>query len=89
MPDFPEIPQSLKDAAGGRKEVRSSLANVASGWGMAMDFVGTILACWLIGFGIDWWQKTSPWGSLVGLGVGFAYAIYRILKQSALEDKRK
>ncbi len=89
MPDFPKIPQSLRDAAEGKKTEKSNLAGIASGWALALDFVGTILASWLIGFGIDWWQKTSPWGSLIGLGIGFAYAIYRILRQSQKEEQRQ
>lgn len=86
MPDFPTIPESLRKAAG-EPTKPSGLAGIGKGWAMAFDFVGTILAAWLIGFGIDLWRKTSPWGSLIGLGVGFAYAIYRILKQTQREER--
>jgi len=88
MPEFPKIPQSLRDAANGKPVEKSSLAGIGAGWTLALDFIGTIVASWLIGFAIDWWQKTSPWGSLIGLGFGFGYAIYRILKQSKMEERR-
>lgn len=89
IPTFAEIPESLKEAArGGRKEGTSGLASIGKGWALALDFVGSIIAAWLIGFLIDRWQKTAPWGSLIGLGIGFAYAIYRILKQT-LDEERK
>jgi F0F1-type ATP synthase assembly protein I len=88
MPDFPKIPQSLRDAAGQKQPDKFNLAGIGAGWALALDFVGTILASWLIGFGIDWWRKTSPWGTLIGLGFGFGYAIYRILRQSQKEEKK-
>lgn len=89
MPEFSEIPESLRKAArGGTRESPSGLAGVGKGWAMALDFVGSIIAAWLIGFLIDRWQKTAPWGSLIGLGVGFAYAIYRILKQTKAEERK-
>lgn len=90
MPDFPEIPAELKKAAQdpAEKAKSSPIAGLATGWALALDFVGTIIASWLIGFGIDWWQKTNPWGTLIGLGVGFAYAIVRILKQTQEAERR-
>lgn len=89
MPKFDDIPESLKEAArGGVKDTPSGLTGIGKGWAMALDFIGSIIAAWLIGFGIDWWQKTTPWGSLIGLGIGFAYAIYRILKQTRDEERK-
>lgn len=86
MPNFPEIPAHLRKV---EEKPESNLTGIAAGWSLALDFIGTIVASWFIGFGIDYWQKTSPWGSLIGLGFGFAYAIYRILRQSQLEEKRR
>lgn len=89
LPDFPEIPDSLRDSArGGKASGPSNLAGIGKGWALALDFVGSILAACLIGYLIDRWQKCSPWGTLGGLGIGFAYAIYRILKQSAADDPK-
>ncbi len=91
MPKFPDIPESLRkagEAPGTRGEKGSPLAGIGAGWALALDFVGTIVAAWLLGFLVDRWQKTTPWGSLVGLGIGFAYAIVRILRQSQKEEER-
>lgn len=88
IPDFPEIPESLRQAAAGKKETRQSpLTGLATGWAMATDFVVTLIAAWLIGFGIDMWRGTSPWGSLIGLGVGFGYAMYRLVRQSQRQER--
>jgi|ERR1043165_4215519 F0F1-type ATP synthase assembly protein I len=87
MPDFPKIPDSLRKAAGGEPSKPSGLAGIGKGWALALDFVGSIIAAWLIGFLIDRWQKTAPWGSLIGLCIGFAYAIYRILKQTKQDER--
>ncbi len=88
LPDFPDIPDSLRQSAQPNKTAPTNLAGIGKGWALALDFVGSILAACLIGYLIDRWQKCSPWGTICGLGIGFAYAIYRILKQSAAEDRK-
>ncbi|MBX3375636.1 MAG: AtpZ/AtpI family protein [Phycisphaeraceae bacterium] len=88
VPNFPEIPESLRQAAEGKKPPRQSpLSGLAAGWAMATDFIVTLIAAWLIGFGVDYWQGTSPWGSLIGVAVGFAYAMYRLVRQSQREER--
>ncbi len=57
-------------------------------WAIAMDFVFTILAGLLLGWGFDKWRGTAPWGLLGGLVVGFVAAFVVILKQSAKEERR-
>jgi F0F1-type ATP synthase assembly protein I len=84
MPSFPDLPKTSAD----QPAEQSSLTGIGTGWAMAIDFVSTIVAAWLIGFGIDWWQKTRPWGSLIGLGFGFTYAIIRILRRSQQGERR-
>src|SRR5262245_9617326 len=87
MPEFPKIPENLKRAAQGQETKPGGLSGFAKGWALALDFVGSVIAAWLIGFLIDRWQKTQPWGSLIGLIFGFAYAIYRILRQTQREER--
>lgn len=36
----------------------------------AVDFLSALAVCSLIGYGLDYWQDTSPWGLLVGLLAG-------------------
>jgi ATP synthase protein I len=52
-------------------------------WAIAMDFVFTLVAGLLLGWGFDKWRGTEPWGLLVGLAVGFTAAFIVIVKQSA------
>jgi F0F1-type ATP synthase assembly protein I len=52
-----------------------------------MDFVFTIIAGLLLGWGFDRWRGTEPWGVLAGLAVGFTAAFFVILRQSAAEER--
>jgi hypothetical protein len=85
MPKFPEIPGDLRRAAEDQPPTLGSanLAGLARGWGMALDFVFSILAAWLIGFAIDRWAGlgTAPWGSLAGLAIGLTASLVRITRQ--------
>jgi ATP synthase protein I len=56
-------------------------------WAIAMDFVFTIVAGLLLGWGFDKWRGTAPWGLLGGLVIGFTAAFMIILKQSAKEER--
>jgi len=86
VPKFPEIPKELREK--GQNETVSNLTGFGEGWAVALDFVCTIVAGFLIGFGIDWWLKTRPWGTLIGLGVGFAYAIVRIMQYTQRQERK-
>ncbi len=56
-------------------------------WAIAMDFVFTIVAGLLLGWGLDSWKGTAPWGLLGGLVVGFTAAFVVIVKQSAKQER--
>lgn len=52
----------------------------------AIDFASATTVGTLIGFGIDYWQHTSPWGLLGGLFLGVAAGVKQML---ASEKKRE
>jgi F0F1-type ATP synthase assembly protein I len=71
----------------------SDVAGMARAWGVALDFVFTIIAGAAVGWLIDWWLKSAPIGLLVGLGIGFVFAFWRIIRttqrQEAADKRRK
>jgi F0F1-type ATP synthase assembly protein I len=62
-------------------------------WATAMDFVFTILAGAILGWLFDKWRGTNPTGTMIGLGLGFVLAFFRIVratqKQEAADQERK
>jgi hypothetical protein len=66
----------------------SGLIAFAKGWGVAFDFIGTILGGLVLGYGFDAWRGTSPAGVLIGLGIGFASALVRIIRRTLREEAR-
>jgi ATP synthase protein I len=66
-------------SAEGRAETR--------GWAVGIEFVGTVLVCGFIGWGIDRWMGfKTPWGLIVLLLLGFAAGTRRALQTSASFD---
>lgn len=68
-------------------------AGMAKAWGIALDFVFTLLGGAALGRAWDWWRHTSPWGLLAGLGLGFIIAFWRIVqttrRQEAADRERR
>lgn len=64
----------------------SGMAGMVKAWGVAFDFVGTILGGALLGYGFDFWQGTTPVGVLSGLGFGFTAALVRIIRRTMKEE---
>ncbi len=89
------IPEVLKQGPVGApvSTTGSDTAGMAKAWGIALDFVFTILAGAGLGWLFDWWRQTSPWGLLAGLGLGFITAFWRIVqatqRQEAAERARR
>ncbi|MCC6678996.1 MAG: AtpZ/AtpI family protein [Phycisphaerales bacterium] len=102
-PPPPDIPDVLKERPGaGRTHDQpsssSSLSGVGRAWGIAMDFIFTILAGAGLGWVIGRWQGHIPGWVLGGLSIGFAAALVRIiratqrqerLERAAAEERRK
>lgn len=49
------------------------------------EFLANVFAGGLIGFGIDWFFKTQPWGMLFFLIMGFVSAVFRA--NAAMKDE--
>ncbi len=62
-------------------------AGQGKAWGIASDFIGTILGGTALGWGIDAWRGTSPWFLLGGLALGFALALFRIVRRTQADER--
>ena len=90
----PEIPELLREPVGkpggaSKNPEESDIANVSTAWGVAMDFVGCVLGALLLGYFADKWQNTNPRYTLIGMVVGFTFALYRIIRRTLADDKKE
>jgi F0F1-type ATP synthase assembly protein I len=46
----------------------------------AYTLVGAVLGLGALGYGLDYWQGTSPWGLLGGLMLGIVVGFYELVK---------
>ena len=56
------------------------------GWSVATEFVGAMLAGGLLGWFIDRWAGTGPWGMIVLLLLGFVTGLRSVLRQQKKFD---
>ena len=61
-------------ALGGLGEVGKALS-------IGLDFLCTVAAGGLLGYGIDWWQGWSPKGLVVGILIGFVWGTVRLIRR--------
>jgi hypothetical protein len=93
----PKIPQLLREPVGlhvpGRDAPKvgavGSLMDAGKAWGAALNFVFTIIAGLLIGWLIDHFLKTKPWGVLGGLATGFVLAFVQIVRNTLKTEAKE
>ncbi|RNC81995.1 MAG: AtpZ/AtpI family protein [Phycisphaera sp.] len=88
------IPEVLRDApkpveAGPDSRSKSGFGETAKAWGMGLDLVFTTIGGFAVGWGIDWWQGTGPWGAIIGLGLGFILATVRLIRYTVKAEARE
>jgi ATP synthase protein I len=44
------------------------------------EFGAAVLVGAAIGFGIDYWVHTSPWGLMIGVGIGFCAGVLNVVR---------
>lgn len=57
--------------------------------GAGTEFAGAVLVLALIGYGIDHWLGTEPWGVIVGTLLGFAGGMYNLIKLAQLAQQEQ
>lgn len=55
---------------------------MALGMRMASEFASAIVVGALLGFGFDYWLKSTPFGLMIGLGLGFAAGVLNLVRAS-------
>ncbi len=63
-----------------RSQMTGADANYRSGNRVLADLLGGILGGSVIGWTVDWFAGTSPWGLLVGLFLGIVVAFSNIIR---------
>ena len=88
--DGDELDRRIADAkAAQRHGITTAQARAEGrGWAIGIEFIGTILVCGLIGWGIDRYAgfNSSPWAMIVLLLLGFAAGTRRAMTTSAQFD---
>jgi F0F1-type ATP synthase assembly protein I len=55
---------------------------------MGIEFAAVIAGFGLLGYWIDAHYQTSPWGLLVGVGLGLVGGMYNLIRESLAAFKR-
>ena len=48
--------------------------------GASYTLIGAIILLGGIGFAVDQWQASSPWGTVIGLALGLIVGFYELIK---------
>ncbi len=92
-PPPPPIPEVLRGSTGEDRPAKaaggSGYSDTTRAWGVAMDFVFTIIGALLLGYFSDKWFQTAPRWTIVGLVLGFSFALWRIIRRTLAEDRRE
>lgn len=59
------------------------------GFRMAADFMAAILVGAALGFGFDWLLKSTPWGLIVCLFLGFITGVWNVMRAANAASKAK
>ena len=69
---------------GGEKRAPASEADILAGWyrmaGVGIEFVVAVALFAGIGYAIDRWRGSGPWGVLIGAGIGFAVGLRAMIR---------
>ena len=62
------------------KSLQENASNSGQVAGASYTLVGAIILLGAIGYGIDRWQDTAPWGLVIGLALGIIVGFYELVK---------
>jgi F0F1-type ATP synthase assembly protein I len=62
------------------KSMQENATRAGSAAGASYTLVGAILVLGAIGYAIDKWRDTSPWGVIIGLTLGIIVGFYDLVK---------
>mgnify|MGYP003598461149 CR=1 FL=1 len=87
------LPRRLKEDPNDELSPLAKQTRAATPWLNAVwQFIGSVIFLVLVGYGVDGWLGTTPWGlavgGLVGSAVGF-YAFMRSVNRLFAQEKKK
>ena len=62
------------------KSLQDNASSAGAAAGASYTLVGAIILLGGIGYAVDKWQGTAPWGLLVGLMLGILVGFYELVK---------
>jgi ATP synthase protein I len=62
------------------KSLQENASNAGAAAGASYTLVGAILLLGGIGYAVDRWQGTAPWGLIIGLALGIIVGFYELVK---------
>ncbi len=62
------------------KSLQDNASRAGAAAGASYTLVGAILVFGGIGYAVDKWQGSAPWGLLVGLALGILVGFYELVK---------
>ena len=65
------------------RSLQQSAENAGPIAGASYTLVGGILVLGGIGYAVDKWRGTSPWGLIIGLALGIIVGFYDLIKTTA------
>jgi F0F1-type ATP synthase assembly protein I len=62
------------------KSLQENASNSGAIAGASYTLVGAIILLGAIGYAVDYWRETSPWGLVIGLMLGVVIGFYELVK---------
>ena len=62
------------------KSLQDNAENAGAAAGASYTLVGGIIVLGGIGYAVDRWQGSAPWGLIVGLALGIIVGFYELVK---------
>jgi ATP synthase protein I len=76
-------PGDSAGSAPGQRSVSDPSA-IARGFRLSTELVAGVLVGAAIGWLLDWWLRTSPWGMIVFLLLGFAAGVLNVMRAAGV-----
>lgn len=79
--------QSRKDEAGPpQQDPGQNASALARGFRLSTELVAGVLVGAFIGWALDKWLGTSPWGMMVFLLLGFAAGVFNVIRAAGISS---
>jgi ATP synthase protein I len=89
LPEFgpiPEHPDRVEARRYGKLSASDSREAIRL-WSVAMNFVAGVIGGCVVGWLVDRWQGTNPYGVLIGCGVGLVAGFWALMREVMREPK--